>query len=150
MMISSCWWVLLPDRQTDKQTDIQANKQADIGECRVAFSTENAISIKYLIVQICIFVWFWERKFKSGDIWVLSFHHLMYSWRVWKKVSLELKYWLVIGSSVRSKNWEMYTGWNFLKCEGPMLGIQRSFFTSLSRLWLCQDLIVILSDVCWH
>ena len=37
MMISSCWGVL----QTDRQTNGQTNKRTDIGDCRVAFATEN-------------------------------------------------------------------------------------------------------------
>ena len=37
MMISSCWGVLLPDRQTDGQMDI--------GDCRVAFVTEKMKNI---------------------------------------------------------------------------------------------------------
>ena len=37
MMISNCLGVLRTDRQTDEQTD----RQTDIGDCRVAFATEN-------------------------------------------------------------------------------------------------------------
>ena len=36
MMISSCWGVLIYDGQTDGRMD----KQTDIGDCRVAFTTE--------------------------------------------------------------------------------------------------------------
>ena len=43
MMISSCWGVSV--------TDGQMNERTDIGECRVAFATENGFSASFLEIR---------------------------------------------------------------------------------------------------
>ena len=56
MMISSCLWVLLMDRQTNKQTDIC--------DCRVAFATENHF---YKTPSWFLGSGSWEVKYKDKD-----------------------------------------------------------------------------------
>ena len=48
MMISSCWGVLIYDGQTDGRMD----KQADIGDCRVAFTTEKREGKKNINIRL--------------------------------------------------------------------------------------------------